>query len=1123
MKNISDILLEKFRQSDQAGELQKLLQKSAVVHAKGLAGSLKALMLAFIFQATAKQVIFLASHSLDAEEIKEDLQRLLGVENVSFFPDSSGRRRGIDLSKGAAKEVRLSTLEALAQNVEQLVVAHTSCLLEKFPRREQFLREQVSFEVGEERNFDSSVARLVDLGFAHESRVEQPGEICVRGGIVDLFPYSSETPYRLEFWGNQIESIRTFDPLTQRSTSQVKKVTVFPQDLELMMIATEGQNESLLNYFRDDAIIVLDEPDIIKKEITDWEATLPNKSNGKQNSESTWSFIEKTLRQFKQIHTVSIGSRYEHLIDFQSKPQAAFNGNLKLLKESLERFNGEKLSNNPDPPTILFLGDSEAQAGRLKSIFSEEEVLVENMTVAALGLHRGFVYPGGNLVVFTDHQFYGRSKRLKALKRTTPGLTPKQLKQLAIGDFVVHVDFGIGRFLGLKKITVQGHERECLHLEYKDKDKVYVRVERMDRVNKYSSKDSAQPALSKLGSPEWQRIKANTKRKIKDIAKELIEIYAKRKAQNGYAFDEDSLWQQELEASFPFEDTPDQFTATVEVKQDMQSLRPMDRLVCGDVGFGKTEVAVRAAFKAAENGKQVAMLVPTTILAYQHFNTFKDRLEKFPVRVEMLSRFKTSAEQKEIVQKLKEGTIDIIIGTHRLLSKDVEFANLGLLIIDEEQRFGVTHKEKMKKMRVTIDVLTLTATPIPRTLQFSLMGARDMTNINTPPKNRLPIVTEILSFNRSYIREVILRELERGGQVFFVHNRVRSIHKIQEMLQRLIPEARIACAHGQLHERELERIMIDFMNRRFDILVATMIIESGLDMPNVNTIIIDHADKLGLAQLYQLRGRVGRSHQRAYAYLLIPPIETLTHDALKRLNAIEEFSEIGSGGSLAMRDLEIRGAGNLLGAEQTGFIDALGFDLYNKILDEAVKELKVEHDAVESGQPEFETRVEIEFDAYLPEEYVNASPERIDIYKRLTSAESLKSIDDIREELHDRFGKLHEAVDNLLNFVAIRILAKRLSLNYICVNNEEMIGKFIPELLNLKGEHFKSWLGSILEHASEPFEFIQEKRLGLRLALHGDKKQHLQTVVTFLQSLTAADDPEDNSEPIVTKQEEDSF
>lgn len=1083
------------------------------VNLKGVLGSLKSLLLVNFFEEFSTQVVYVCSDLEEAEIVQEDLEKLLGHEQVAFFPPTEDSRIGLPHSNQTSKSKRLSALEALSEDLEMILVVHVNSILSKLPTPNQFRNQKIPIEVGEDLNFEDTSARIIDLGFLRESIVESPGEMSVRGGIIDVFPYSSEYPVRMEFWGNRVESLREFDPATQRSKRQINKFVVYPQETvaenETQDLSDNKEYEhTILEFLKTDAIVVLDEPELIRKKIQPsidefHEDLVEMHHHRKETPEnSRWTDLAKRIKKFREIHFVSFGTRNDDtLIDLKAQSQESFKGNLKLLKESIKRLNHEKLNNNQDLPTILFLCDNKNQSPRMAEIFDDEGISVPNLSVDAFGLHKGFVFPEGNLVLFTDHQFFGRTKRLRLPRKFSHGLSSRQLRSLNMGDYVVHVDFGIGIFQGLRKITVRGHERECLHLEYRDEDKVYVPIERMDRVQKYSAKEGMTPPLSKLGAADWQRLKNRTKKKIKDIAEDLINIYAKRKTQKGFAFKEEMLWQRELEASFPFEDTPDQLKATIEVKQDMQSPKPMDRLVCGDVGYGKTEVAVRAAFKAAMSGKQIAMLVPTTILAHQHYTTFRERLNKFPVEVEMLSRFRTKNEQNSIIDKLKKGQIDIVIGTHRLLSKDVSFKDLGLLIIDEEQRFGVRHKEQLKRFRATIDVLTLTATPIPRTLHLSLMGARDMSNINTPPRNRLPIITEILSFNKNFIREVILRELDRGGQVFYVHNRVRSIDRVANMLSHLIPEAKIGVAHGQMNEKELEKVMIKFMDQKYQILVSTMIIESGLDMPNVNTIIINRADKLGMAQLYQLRGRVGRSHQRAYAYLLIPPIETLTDEALKRLRAIEEFSELGSGSQLAMRDLEIRGAGNLLGAEQSGFIDALGFELYNKILDEAVRELKMEKLPEEEMIPEVETQIDLDTDAYLPDNYIEQASERVDIYRRLIESKTSAELDEIHSELLDRFGRFPESVENLLILVALRTLGRQLGLKKIRVHGAEMIAEFAPHIVENDGELFRKRIGSMVANASAPFEFIQNKGFSIRLKFETQVNKKLIFIKDFLQSL----------------------
>ncbi len=1073
------------------------LAENRSVHVKGAVGAAKSLVSCLAHARFDSQVLFLSAQPEEAEEVKEEIEQLLDGTSVCHFPATAFFGAEFEHHNHESLRARLSTIESLIRGGRQIVVAHCSGLLPRLPNPGKYQSKKIVVAAGHEYGFEGLVEQLIDdLGFLRESRVEHPGEMCVRGGIIDLYPVSATEPFRLEFWGDQVESIRTFDPDTQRSSESIERVVLYPQELDSVADDASASGLSgLLAYLQKDAVVIMDEPDRIKKALLESAAA----EIAPDEIELLWPTVEADLRLHLQLRLVSVGSQYENLVDLGCQQPEAFRGDIKTFREYLAG-----LTNGSDRvmPSVIYSCDSEAQAARLQQIFSDEEIDYPNLKILPIRLHNGFAFPEGDLVVFTDHQFYGRKKRLRLPARKFKGLTPRQLKHLNVGDYVVHVDYGIGVFQGLKKISVGGHERECLEIQYRGRDKVYVRVERMDRVNKYSSKGGATPQLNKLGSPEWQRLKSRTKNKIKNIARDLIQIYAKRKSQPGFAFSEDTLWQRELEASFPHEDTPDQITATESVKKDMESPRPMERLICGDVGFGKTEIAVRAAFKAVLAGKQVAILVPTTILAYQHLNTFIERLANFPVQVEMLSRFRTKAEQKKILERLQSGEVDILIGTHRLLSKDVLFKDLGLLVVDEEHRFGVTHKEKLKRLRESLDVLTLTATPIPRTLHFSLMGARDLTYINTAPRNRLPIITEVLPFNKHYIREVMLRELDRGGQVFFVHNRVKTIDRVGQMVSGMIPDASVAVAHGQMHEKELERVMVDFMSRKYQILVSTMIIESGLDMPNVNTIVVNRADKLGLAQLYQLRGRVGRSHQRAYAYFVVPPIETLTDDAMKRLRAIEEFSDIGSGGQLALRDLEIRGAGNLLGAEQTGFIDTLGFDLYNKILDEAVQEIKDESLPRSRRKLDVDTQVEMDFDAVLPQEYVDSGAERVDIYRRLTEATDVQEIDEIELELQDRFGRPPQAVRNLLDFLSIRILGGELGFRSITISQEVFVAEFSQEFLRRMGEHFKNWLGSILMQAPQPFKFIQNESLGMQIDVsEATAQDKLKTCKAFLLSL----------------------
>ncbi|HLF20641.1 MAG TPA: transcription-repair coupling factor, partial [Bacteroidota bacterium] len=843
-------------------------------------------------------------------------------------------------------------------------------------------------------------------------------------GIVDIFPFAGENPIRVEFWGDSVESIREFDVLSQRSIRQLQSATITAG-------LSDDSTSSLFDHLHDDGIVVLDEPAMIEKEISELRA------EGVENN-FDWRDVQRMTGVRRRIIHTSFGPSSPTDIDFTSSSQPGFSGSIKLFGEHLSRLQEMKHE-------IFLTCDSEEETQRLKELLEvqmPEQALVAPKYVSE-AFHSGFSFPAGRIAVFTEHQVFGRRRRRGGSKRPKfKGFSHKELHQLKRGDYVVHVDYGIGKFVGLQKLKVRGVEQEVMKVHYAESDVLYVNLNFVNRVQKYSSREGHVPALTKLGGPDWDRLKTRARKKIKDIARDLIKLYARRKNEKGFAFSTDTAWQKEMEASFIYEDTPDQAKTTLEVKNDMESLSPMDRLVCGDVGFGKTEVAVRAAFKAVMDGKQAAVLVPTTILAQQHYNTFVDRLSRYSVHIESLSRFKTRKEQNAILDRLKDGQVDIVIGTHRLLSKDVQFKDLGLLVVDEEHRFGVASKEKLKVIRASVDTLTLTATPIPRTLQFSLMGSRDLSLINTPPRNRLPIITEIAQFDLKLVREAILKEIHRGGQVYFIHDRVQNIDEIQSTLEGHIPEARFHIAHGQMKGHELERTMLAFLEKKHDVLLCTKIIESGIDIPSVNTIIINRADRFGLAELYQLRGRVGRSNVRAFAYLLTPPISVLPKDTLRRLQAIQEFTELGSGFNLAMRDLEIRGAGNLLGAEQSGFIEEMGFEMYQRILEEAVSELKEQEFGIqpETKPQKNETTVEADIEAYIPDFYVESDSERLDIYRRTYRATNREEIQALRMELEDRFGEyppevehLFQLVDlkyqaSLMGFVKVELAGKMLSL-----------------------------------------------------------------------------------------------
>ena len=776
---------------------------------------------------------------------------------------------------------------------------------------------------------------------------------------------------------------------------------------------------------------------------------------------------------------------------FDARPQPDFNANLGLLHQRLARNAAEGID-------TFVLCDSQGQESRLRELL-EEEVENKQVRLTVESLHEGFEVASLGLAVYTDHQIFNRYHRPTARKRKkkSGGLSIRDLQNLSPGDFVVHIDYGIGKFAGMEKIEVRGKQQESVRVLFAGGDTLYVNVNALYKLHKYTGKEGHQPRLTKLGSGQWEKTKAKTKKRVKDIARDLIALYAKRKASRGHAFSPDSVWQRELEASFQFEDTPDQATAAQAVKEDMEQPTPMDRLVCGDVGFGKTEVAIRAAFKAAQEGKQVGVLVPTTILAAQHYETFKKRLASFPIKVGVLSRFQSKEDQKKTIEGLADGTIDIVIGTHRLTSKDVQFKHLGLLIIDEEQRFGVQVKEKLRKLRAEVDTLTLTATPIPRTLQFSLLGARDLSIISTPPPNRQPIITEIHSFDKDLIRDAILYETSRGGQVFFIHNRVRSIDEIASTLQAIVPDVRIRVAHGQMKGSELERVMLDFVEHRFDVLVSTNIIENGLDIANANTIIINQAQRFGLSELHQLRGRVGRSNQKAFAYLLVPSVHVLTREARQRLQAVEEFSDLGSGFNLAMRDLDIRGAGDMLGAEQSGFIEDVGFETYHKILDEAVQELRAdEFSDVFDGAPMppvGDTNVDVEEDAFIPEGYLANNVERLNLYRRIAEADAEEALDTIRTELVDRFGPIPPELDHLLAAAEMRLLAQTIRLPKVTFKN----ARLFLEMPSQEEDPF------FYEHRFHP---LLERLNGLdrRYVLRDKKGGKLRAIVQDVQSLGAA-------------------
>lgn len=1012
-------------------------EKPAMLH--GISGSLWAFAAAALFNERQSQVLFIVDEQERAEKLRDDCAVLVGDANVRIcVVEPRHASQALDMSASLSQ---IETLKALQANIPAIFITHATALSFGVPEKKEFSSAVIELSAGKEYEFQPLLQRLNDLGFERKQIVETYGDVAVRGGILDVFPFIGENPVRIEFWGDTIESIREFDVLSQRSIRELQSVSIIPDILKEKQEETTEQKKqkvSLLTYFSSDVIVLSEDYSLHQKafdELKDEEVA----------TDFSFEEVSAELQKFpRYVH--SLFSEV-NVINFQSQSQPSVNGSIKILREKAAKFSEKGFD-------VVITSDRKDELERIQDLVEEEKSQISegdstesvplSLNYSSEAFHSGFVYEPAKVVLLTEHEIFGRIKARGEKKRKRfKGISAKELHALRRGDYVVHVDHGIGKFLGLEKIKVGGVEQEVAKLEYAEKGTLFVNLNYITRIQKYSSAEGYEPKLNKLGSADWERLKSRTKKKLKDIARDLIKLYAQRKSAPGNAFGSDTHWQKEMEASFMYEDTPDQSKATSEVKLDMESDHPMDRLVCGDVGFGKTEVAVRAAFKAVMNNKQVAVLVPTTILAQQHFNTFSDRLGRYPVRIALLSRFKSSKEIKASLQSLQEGNVDIIIGTHRLLSKDVQFKDIGLLIIDEEQRFGVAAKEKLRALRVSVDTLTLTATPIPRTLHFSLMGARDLSLINTPPRNRLPIHTEIATYDKKIIREAVIHEIHRGGQVFIVNDRVNNIDTLTATLQQHIPEARFHIAHGQMHGHELEKVMIDFLEKKFDVLVTTKIVESGVDIPSVNTIIINRADKFGLAELYQLRGRVGRSNMQAFAYLLVPPIATLPKNTLRRLQAIEEFTELGSGFNLAMRDLEIRGAGNMLGGEQSGFIMEMGFEMYTKILEEAVAELKEQEFTEvfkEIAAPRIivETQVDADLDAYIPELYIESDTERLDIYRRIYKTKNEREVDDIRLELIDRYGSPLEEVDNLFSLAKLRVTASLAGLRKVEMNKRTL-------------------------------------------------------------------------------------
>lgn len=963
----------------------------------------------------------------DLEQISDDKHEIL-----AFPAGGTSMRRGEIVTDSAGAIARADVLQRLTEGFDGILVTSIEALSEPVPMPESVQSESLTIEVGDRMSQDELVEHLIGQQFEIVDFVAEPGEIALRGGILDVYPYSGGYPFRIEFFGNEIDSIREFDPRSQRSVSRRTAARVVPN---LTTSSVLGDASSLAVHLPEDCLLAfLDDERFVP--LADERAAAADESLGLLSGET----LLDSLKAFPRILLGTFSSPGDVTLLLQSTPQPSFNSDIPALRDNLA-----ELKRNDYEAFLLC--DSPSQEARLRDLLTNDEDEIDAVLLVE-SLHEGFILPEAQMVVYTDHEVFNRYHRPTARKRkkVVGGLSLREVQNLTPGDFVVHIDHGIGRFAGLHKIRVRDSIREAVRLEFHGGDELFVNVSALHKLHKYSGKEGHQPGLTRLGTGQWEKAKNRVKKRVKDIARDLIQIYAKRKASPGYAFSSDSTWQREMEASFKYEDTPDQALSAAAVKEDMEQPTPMDRLVCGDVGFGKTEIAIRAAFKAVQDGKQVAVLVPTTLLAMQHFETFSERLEKYPVKIAQMSRLVPAAELKNVQAGLKDGTIDIVIGTQRLAGKRIQFKDLGLLVIDEEQRFGVTVKERLRKMRTEVDTLILTATPIPRTLQFSLLGVRDLSTIDTPPPNRRPVQTEIHTYNRDVIRDAILYEVSRGGQVFYVHNRVKNIEEHSAMIRALAPNVRVRIAHGQMPPEELESVMHGFIRHEFDVLVSTNIVESGIDVANANTIIIANAQNFGLSDLHQLRGRVGRSDVNAFCYLLVPSVHTLTREARMRLKAVEEFSDLGSGFSIAMRDLDIRGAGAMLGAEQSGFIEDIGYETYHKILEDAVLELRREEFAdvfsEEEQRPSIESTIDVEVDAFFPVTYVSDNTERMNLYRRLADKSDEKNLTMFRQELEDRFGPLPEEVEALLIAASLKPLAEALRLPRVAFKNKRLFLTF---------------------------------------------------------------------------------
>lgn len=1031
----------------------------------GLCGSSLSLVVAALSQKVSNDHVFVMNDADEAGYLYNDLRQILSDQQVMFFPSSYKKAIRLSQLDSSNEILRTEVLNKLTNSSSPVVViTYPEAMMQKVVSQQGFKTKTLRIKTGENISIDFLSEMLSEYGFVRVDFVYEPGQFSIRGGIVDIFSYAFELPYRLDFFGDEVESIRVFDIVTQLSQDKKQQIEIVPDlhkgDKSVKLVSfPEFVSKNTWFHFTDAAFV----RDRINQL---YDEALVKANSGEKHVESLTAthllgneFIQQLINFRKPEWGNKSFFKATQIIHFNTSAQPVFQKNFDLISNDLRK-------NIEEGYKVYIFSDSSKQTDRIAAIFSDRNDQITFQPVKNT-IHEGFIDHDLAVVCYTDHQIFDRFHKYQLkTDKTRQGkvvMTLKELNQLQVGDFVVHVDHGVGKFGGLVRTNVNGKMQEMVKLTYKDDDIIFVSIHSLHRISKYKGKEGEAPRINKLGSGAWERLKERTKAKVKDIARDLIKLYAKRKAEKGFEFTPDSYLQQELEASFIYEDTPDQVKATADIKKDMEADMPMDRLVCGDVGFGKTEVAIRAAFKAVADSKQVAVLVPTTVLAMQHYNTFKDRLKGFPCNISYLSRAKSAQKTKETIERLEKGEIDIIIGTHKLVGKSVKFKDLGLLIIDEEQKFGVSVKEKLKELKVNVDTLTLTATPIPRTLQFSLLGARDLSIINTPPPNRYPVQTEIHPFDEEVIREAILLEMNRNGQVFFVNNRIQNIYLMEAMIKRLVPGCRVAVGHGQMPAEQLEEVIMEFIDYEYDVLIATTIIESGIDIPNVNTIIINSAHRFGLSDLHQLRGRVGRSNRKAYCYLLSPDMSLLTPEARRRLKAIETFAELGSGFNIAMQDLDIRGAGNMLGAEQSGFIADLGYETYQRILNEAVHELKDEEFAELYADQRAENtkntnyvtdcQIDTDLDVMFSVDYIENVSERISLYQVLDNIENEADLERFQLELIDRFGKIPKQASGLMVIVRLRWLAMRYGVEKLVLKNEQMIAYLVS---NQKSPYYQS-------------------------------------------------------------------